>query len=130
VKADELSLAAAFAAFAAGLTAQPAYRQTRHAAYCQAYRNRVAAVLARGTVRGSGAITKYFDIANRQEPIDEVRVLQEVIWPMWVHSQAVHPDWGELHRDAVMAGGFAAMTLLFCGMDFKQVSAELDRFAP
>jgi hypothetical protein len=56
--------------------------------------------------------------------------LQEVIWPMWVRSRAVHPEWGKLHRDACMAGGFAALTLLFCGQDLNQIQAELKGFAP
>jgi hypothetical protein len=72
---DELTLAAGWTAFAANLTALPEYRQTDHTSYRQAYRNGVAAVVARSLVRGPEAITRYFDAfdADPKERIDHAR---------------------------------------------------------
>jgi hypothetical protein len=54
--------------------------------------------------------------------------LQEIILPAWGISQAVHPDWGELHRDACISGGLAALVMLFCGQTLTEIATELLRF--
>jgi hypothetical protein len=124
-----LTLVAAWDAIAYDLVRQPEYLPKIHSSVMQAYKNGVAAVLARGVTQEATALTKYFD-ARREPPIDEAQALAEVIWPAWILSAREHPDWSELHRDALIAGGQTVLAMMFCGQPIKEITAELHRFTP
>jgi hypothetical protein len=114
--------------FACDLVEQPDYRSESHGAYQQAYRNGAAAILARGAVQGSTALTKYFSSIAKGPHIDDELALQEIILPAWAISQTAHPEWSELHRDACISGGLAALVMLFCGLTLTEITTELLRF--
>jgi hypothetical protein len=114
-------------AFAANLPQQPEYRRLELPAYRQAFKNGVAAVLARGITRGPGALAAYLSV-DKLPRIDDVGVLQDILWPMWVQSQHAHPDWHDLHLSALIAGGIAVMTLFFTGKPLAEIGQELECF--
>ena len=85
----------------------------------QAFKNGAAFIVTREAMRGPDAIIALIDGGD-------VYALQE-LWPWIVKNLEAHPEWGEVHRDAVMFGGFAALTLFRVGAALSQ---QLDAFQP
>jgi hypothetical protein len=85
----------------------------------QAFKNGAAIIVAREAVCGPGAVVALINGGK-------VRTLQQ-IWPWIVKNLEVHREWGEVHRDAVIYGGFAALALFRARVALQQ---ELDAFQP
>lgn len=85
----------------------------------QGFKNGACFVYSRGLVRGREAI---LDLIRR----GEVYTLRQM-WPSIALCLQAHPEWGEVHRDAVIAGSFTAVTLLRTG---APLGDEIDRFVP
>jgi hypothetical protein len=66
----------------------------------------------RGAMRGEAAL-------DQLAAQDEARSLQEA-WPWVVMNLDVHREWGEAHRDALIAGFLAALTLWRAGAHGRQ----------
>lgn len=84
----------------------------------QAFKNG-AAIVGREAVRGFGAILASIDGADDY-------TLQKT-WPWIVITLEAHPEWGEIHSDAIIYGGFAALTLFRARAPLQQ---QLDAFQP
>ena len=100
-KSDDATMDAAFAAF--WVSAERYAGAAAYASLRQAFKNGAAFPLGRGVTRGKAAL-------DRLATQDEARALQEA-WPWFVMNAKAHPEWGKVHRDALLAGFLTALTL-------------------
>jgi hypothetical protein len=86
----------------------------------QAFKNGAAWTVGRILQRGQKAALK--GLHERGRP--SARAVQ-ALWPCIVQNLEAHTDWGDVHRDAVMAGAFSAITLACVGTPI-----DLEAFDP
>jgi hypothetical protein len=126
------TLSAAWDAFAISLKKQPAYRTAQRASYTRAWHSGIAAVLARDLLHGDADTIglRSFLTGRTPHPVDQVRLLREVVLPAWEQCRRRHKNWTNLHRDAMIGGGTSVMTLFACGVPLATIRAEVAGVAP
>lgn len=85
----------------------------------QAYKNGAAIIGARLQLRGRRAIDKIIQAG-------EDATLQ-LMWPWVQQCLYAHPEWTNAHRDAIVAGGFAALAVVRRNAPLLK---QLDQFNP
>jgi len=95
------------------------YRSTDRAALRQAFKNGAAGVGALLQTRGRAFLQGV--LAEGHE-----HVLQ-AFWPWIARNLEAHPDWGEAHRDAVIAGIFTGLLRV---RNNAPLLKEIERFIP
>jgi hypothetical protein len=69
----------------------------------QAFKNGAAFIVTRAELRGAGTVLRFVQ--------DDVSLVQEM-WSWISACMKAHPDWNEVHRDAIIAGGMTAVVLI------------------
>jgi hypothetical protein len=116
---DEHSLAGGWKAFAANLHRLGVHTRAVRARVRQV-KNGAACIWARGTTRRRDALHEFF--------LNEVHAAQ-LLYGFAGICRRAHPDWGDLHDDAVFVGGWAALVLHHTeNWTLDRLSIEVDGF--